>query len=933
MAVDIRATVTCSLGTLISGSLSDDYLQGAGLIKTRGSAEISGTIVPAPGTVVTFSYTKGGVTRNIPRKLRVLSSFADPYRRTSTVELGCKLTYLADLKDPIDWSVFDDPDNSEFTEDDSKVVTLPISASSVMTKCLTELGITASASPLTNHFSVGEFDFSAGYVNILSDLLVSESYFGYLDFNEVLQIVDLKTDYSGGPVYTANEIIDLGPINSGQLPGEAVVVSYNTMRLKDPEVPKVPDPEDDDFDEATERLERINWERSTSINGPVSATIGPRTYTWMETTDTLTTYTVVNGQSVPAVRTTITTGSTAKVAGAIGTSYARFGILFNAENVVLTRIVETFQYDTNGNVTRNENVTFTNATAFFGKLSVEYAFSGTDFVNFPSSGSLLPTQRVVTEYQRVGDVQQQIATQYVSWSDTLTGQQAVAEYRVTGELSTSAGVVEYLNRVIAAGLVYADTQVSINQVGRTPGRPGGVLNATQSRDGDPFKNYRLENKADLELALGSPTAQRRIEFALPYAPDDYFVQGAGLFLRVQSDAPTKARNFGRVQNRLLLGNRNGMNLQLAPERLPAAPFAPMYVQANGLTAQYRANGNQWAFDSNGIACSTDALFWAAVGGTGTFWFPVAPGITTLPATPAPVNGVLTPTTLTLPYNETVKVKATLRLSLKVSRFSYALERFTEIPPISMRLQANVRVVELSDDLDEFFSSVTALLRMNGDDESTTFVDSSELERTVTAFGDAKITTTVSKFDGASAEFDGVDSYLEIEATATALESEDFTAECWFRTRQNTDWTPIFHLYPSYDSHQLFVSEGDLFYMVQGESAILGPGITNDEWHYCAVVRTNGFVTLFFNGDLIGEPLEEYIDPVDTDWLFDPFPIDIGRDESRGYLDGFVDEFRFTQEGVARYAVGTGANAGKMVFAGTNTLALPTKRFPGIGPDS
>jgi hypothetical protein len=175
--------------------------------------------------------------------------------------------------------------------------------------------------------------------------------------------------------------------------------------------------------------------------------------------------------------------------------------------------------------------------------------------------------------------------------------------------------------------------------------------------------------------------------------------------------------------------------------------------------------------------------------------------------------------------------------------------------------------------------------------------------------------------------------VEIEAISTAIGDGDFTAECWFRTRQNTDWTPIFHLYPTYDSHQLFVVDGDLIYMVQGEGAILGPSVANNTWHYAAVVRTSGFVTLFLNGNLIDESYEEYIDPVDTDWLFDPFPVEIGRDDSReAYLDGFVDEFRLT-EGVARYAVGTGANAGKMVFTGTNALALPTKRFPGVGPES
>jgi hypothetical protein len=47
--------------------------------------------------------------------------------------------------------------------------------------------------------------------------------------------------------------------------------------------------------------------------------------------------------------------------------------------------------------------------------------------------------------------------------------------------------------------------------------------------------------------------------------------------------------------------------------MPAAPFDPIFVQAAGLTALYRVNGNQWAFDSNGIVCSTDALYWGVAG--------------------------------------------------------------------------------------------------------------------------------------------------------------------------------------------------------------------------------------------------------------------------------------------------------------------------------
>ena len=174
-------------------------------------------------------------TRNIPRKLRVLSSFADPFRRTTKVELGCKLTYLSDLQEPVDWTAFDDPANTSFTSADAEIVTVPIHASSVMDKCLTELGLTASSNPLTNKFSIDAFDFSAGYVSVLSDLLVSESYCAYLDANEVLQIFALDEEGGTGPVIDSTKIIDIGSIGVGQLPGESVTVSYSTLKLKQPD--------------------------------------------------------------------------------------------------------------------------------------------------------------------------------------------------------------------------------------------------------------------------------------------------------------------------------------------------------------------------------------------------------------------------------------------------------------------------------------------------------------------------------------------------------------------------------------------------------------------------------------------------------------------------------------------------------------------------
>jgi hypothetical protein len=703
MAVDIRATVTCSLGTLISGSVSDDYLQGSGLVKTRGSVEISGVITPAVGTAVTFSYVKDGVTRSIPRKLRVLSSFADPYRRTTKVELGCKLTYLSDLQEKLDWTAFDDPSNAGLTEDDAAIVTLPISASSVANKCLSELGITASSMPLTNKFSVASFDFSAGYVQVLSDLLVSESYFGYLNTSEVLQVVSLSTDPGTGPVFAATDIVDLGPIGSGQMPGEAVTVSYSTLKLKNPE--------------ATVSSGALlpGWEKeenSTAFAVPIAydnnGTAATRTFNVLSTVEVITTYATITttaGETIRVVskrETTEATGSVA-IAGGLVTEYLSNGITFNSQTVY-KYTTEKFAYDLAGNESSYERVVTGSAGHLAGSAGVPWVFGPSDYVTV-FFANILPLEAEQRYTTTVGDRQKVQTYIYGPWGRTIEGQQSIAAARDSFTDATS--VANYLALMFDPGLnpnksdyglSLLDYRTSINRRTEAQVAPSqaDMLNADKAADGgDPNNGWRTESSSELELALGSATAQRRIELSMPYAPDDAFSGASGgPFTASPSDAAEKASRYGRVQNRLLLGNRNGMNLQLAPEKLPAAPFAPMYVQANGLTALYRANGNQWTMGSDGIVCSTDALFWSAIGGTGTFWFPVAPGVTTLPTTPPVVSGQITATTEVLPYNETVAAAGVLRTQIEVQSLPYALQLLTTLVLTTKTAMDAVKVVKV-----------------------------------------------------------------------------------------------------------------------------------------------------------------------------------------------------------------------------------------------
>jgi hypothetical protein len=715
MAIDIRATVTCSLGTLISGSISDDYIQGSGLVKTRGSVEISALITPAVGTSVTFSYTKNGVARSIPRRLRVLSSFADPFRRTTKVELGCKLTYLSDLKEPLKWDAFDDPQNSGMTPAEDRIITIPIYASSVMTQCLFKLGLASSGPSLTNKFSIAEFDFSSGYVQVLSDLLVSECYFGYLNANEILQIRSLNVGGGTGPVFTSSDIVDIGPIGVGQLPGEAVTVSYSTLKLTGEEACE---------NDEEEKTQELNWEYQETIGVQTRITVqytkptnNPpdqkfyQTWTYIPRTVTETTY-----DDWDRVLKRITTQF--YIGAAINTQYYVDTWQATAVQTVpyiggfeaseqQTVETETFQYvlpvdgerpeDNYDQVLTRKIIKEEPKMAIAGSIAASFLNDDGTLVNYmPLVGNTI-TEEIVETYETLQGISNGVYTpitkttvsKKLAYGYTQFGQQETARQLENGA-STSEAIFNSMN------LIPIGTEVYINS-GRGVGlqeRPSSAerTNAAYAKDGDPNNGFRTESNGELELAMGSATAQRRIELSMPYAPDDTFTQISSnpvCYQGTPSDAPQKAAAFGRVQNRLLLGNRNGMNIQLSPERLPSDPFASLYVQASGLTGLYRANGTSWVFDSNGIVASTDALFWGAAGGTGTFWFPVAPGITTLPTTPAIVDGQMNATTVVLPYNETAVYDSRIRLVTTVTKFDYSLTLLTVVPPTVIKTPANV----------------------------------------------------------------------------------------------------------------------------------------------------------------------------------------------------------------------------------------------------
>jgi hypothetical protein len=672
MTVDIRAIVRCSLGELISASVSDDYIQGSGLIKTKGSCEISGLISPAVGSIVTFTYTKSGIIRSVPRKLRVLSSFADPYRRTTKVELGCKLTYLQDLKDPIKWTALNDPENSDLNRNDANIVTLPIFAQSAMTRCLVALGISTSSSPLTNRFSISEFDFGPGYVQILSDLLVSESYCGYLDFEEKLQVVSLATASGGGPVLDESKIIDVSPIGVGDLPGDAVVVNYSTLKLKAPDDEEVVCrlPAEDDDEKLAELEDRWGDDLATSTsfgsalfayNLPEdSDAVGVRTksFQWPESVTERTVYalydkfadgsvkpnlsfiarqfpedspqynpktTVVERLSLVKTRITIMKTGSAGIAGGIATSRLAAGLDFNNFDVFKTTS-ESFTYDGKGNEATRISTTFGSKLFKFGTTSLPTTITNPDgSVSAINIGQATGDLERVEVYSTTADgFTKRVTRRYGVWGETIAGQQAIAEAR---EFFTNIDQVESYLDAALSGLYLLDVTVETSKTGSRTAQEAPLPEETAAEEfsedsGDPDNGFQTSSVAEIALATGSSLATRRIELSMPYASDDSFVRRTVstdplryCYFSFSSDAEAKANRYGRAQNRLLFGNRNGMNIQTVPEGLPTEPFGAFYFSANGSVTQYRTNGTSWTMDSNGIVASTDALYWGVAGRT------------------------------------------------------------------------------------------------------------------------------------------------------------------------------------------------------------------------------------------------------------------------------------------------------------------------------
>lgn len=233
-------------------------------------------------------------------------------------------------------------------------------------------------------------------------------------------------------------------------------------------------------------------------------------------------------------------------------------------------------------------------------------------------------------------------------------------------------------------------------------------------------------------------------------------------------------------------------------------------------------------------------------------------------------------------------------------------------------------------LDPYYLNTSLLLHFNGTSGSQAFTDDSITPKSITAYGNAQISSTQSKFGGVSGYFDGNSDYLSIpHNTALDLSSGNFTIETWFfiptgsgslyhtilsKTKAGTNGiaTVRLHIY-NFNFYCFFRNSSDTAWELTFTPSTV---ISENIWHHVAIVRYGNQFTLFYDGVSIDTGTSSASLLSHTDPLILGYLECIGAE--KWYLKGYLDEFRITK-GIARYT--TNFTPAALPFAGIKNLSV------------
>lgn len=218
--------------------------------------------------------------------------------------------------------------------------------------------------------------------------------------------------------------------------------------------------------------------------------------------------------------------------------------------------------------------------------------------------------------------------------------------------------------------------------------------------------------------------------------------------------------------------------------------------------------------------------------------------------------------------------------------------------------------------DPYFDNVSLLLHMDGSNGSTTFIDSSSNALTLTANGNAQISTAQSRFGGASGYFDGSGASISTTTmTPFQFGVHDFTVECWVYVINIGSYQGIIDT-RSIASYSNFVfgiwnvsGTLRLDHVNSNSGARLTATSTSvplATWTHVAWARNGGTITCFVDGIKEAATIINY-----GNMNSNGGTAFIGQVIDPSFFNGYINELRITN-GVARY---------------TTNFTPPTAPFP------
>ena len=186
-----------------------------------------------------------------------------------------------------------------------------------------------------------------------------------------------------------------------------------------------------------------------------------------------------------------------------------------------------------------------------------------------------------------------------------------------------------------------------------------------------------------------------------------------------------------------------------------------------------------------------------------------------------------------------------------------------------------------------------ILALNGSNGSTSFPDTSIYARSVTAVGNAQISTAQSVFGGASALFDGAGDYLTVpDSSDLKPHVGNWTFGCRFRP--NTVAAGDRNIFTKRASNAVFspiqlrASGGilDLKASQNGSSwaiSTTGGTLVANTWHHLELVINGTSVKVYLNGNAAASgTLTAALMDNSSAWV-------IGGDTNANYLNGYLDD--------------------------------------------